>query len=286
MQRANNGDTHRSWLRFSREFAPHEAVRPVFYKNTAVSLLHMEQGDVRGRWICRGREFNTDGAVGAVRFHPADGEEHVLVGAAGGRGMRYSTLIIPQNDIDMMSAMDGIVRLPEPRHIVWPHDPVLHKCLGVLAQPYLSPEAGELMDRDDAARLLVLRLAELMGAPKPDWHCDKCRFPKRVLDNLVLYIDTHLRLSPTASEMASLCGLCPSHFARKFRHSTGLSLHRFINRRRLQASLELLKDQSQPLAHVALELGFSSQSHFTRVFSELTGMTPAKYRTQFRRTAG
>ncbi|MBM4013222.1 MAG: helix-turn-helix transcriptional regulator [Planctomycetes bacterium] len=41
-------------------------------------------------------------------------------------------------------------------------------------------------------------------------------------------------------------------------------------------------DHRRPLASVALDLGFSSQSHFTRLFSSLTGMTPAKYRKQFR----
>ena len=81
-------------------------------------------------------------------------------------------------------------------------------------------------------------------------------------------------------------GLSPSHFAKKFRQSTGLSLHRFINRRRIRASLESLKSQSQPLAHTALDLGFSSQAHFTHQFSRLTGFTPAKYQKQFRPTVG
>jgi AraC-like DNA-binding protein len=83
--------------------------------------------------------------------------------------------------------------------------------------------------------------------------------------------------------MATRIGLSPSHFAKKFRLSTGLSFHRFVNRRRIQASLTLLKDQSLPLTHVALELGLSSQSHLTRLFSELTGMPPARYRKQVKR---
>ena len=81
-------------------------------------------------------------------------------------------------------------------------------------------------------------------------------------------------------------GLSPSHFAKKFRCSTGLSLLRLVNRRRILASLDVLKDRSQPLAHVALELGFSSQAHFTYLFRSLTGMTPAKYQKQVRPTVG
>jgi len=83
-----------------------------------------------------------------------------------------------------------------------------------------------------------------------------------------------------------LVGLSPSHFATKFRRSAGLSLQRFINRRRIRRSLELLKTTSESLVSVSLALGFSSQSHFTRLFSEATCMTPAKYQKQFWKTIG
>jgi AraC-like DNA-binding protein len=52
------------------------------------------------------------------------------------------------------------------------------------------------------------------------------------------------------------------------------------------ASIPPLQANSDSLTGIALDLGFSSQSHFTRLFSEMSGMTPAKYRKQFRRTVG
>jgi len=79
--------------------------------------------------------------------------------------------------------------------------------------------------------------------------------------------------------------MSPSHFAKKFRQSTGLSLNRFVNRRRIIRSLETLKTDVS-LASIALDLGFASQSHFTRLFSHMTGMTPAKYQKSFKRTVG
>jgi AraC family transcriptional regulator len=85
--------------------------------------------------------------------------------------------------------------------------------------------------------------------------------------------------------MSVLAGMSPSHFARKFRQSTGLSLSRFVNRRRILRSLETLKTDAS-LVSIALDLGFSSQSHFTRLFSGLTGMTPAKYRKSVKPTLG
>jgi AraC family transcriptional regulator len=78
--------------------------------------------------------------------------------------------------------------------------------------------------------------------------------------------------------MAHDVGLSPSHFARKFRQSAGVSLKRFINRRRLGVAFGLLKQGKSPLSQLSLDLGFASQSHFTRFFREHTGLTPHRFR--------
>jgi len=140
--------------------------------------------------------------------------------------------------------------------------------------------------KDAAARRLVLRLAELTGGRAPEWTDDCGVFDSRTIEFLIAHIDAALRIAPSLSEMATLVGLSPSHFAKKFRQSVGLSLHRCVVQRRLAASLELLKSDSAPLAHVAYDFGFTSQSHFTRLFSEQTGMTPAKYRKLHKPTVG
>jgi AraC-like DNA-binding protein len=58
-----------------------------------------------------------------------------------------------------------------------------------------------------------------------------------------------------------------------------------VNRRRILRSLATLKNDVS-LASVALDFGFSSQSHFTRIFNGLTGMTPAKYQKSRKPTLG
>jgi AraC family transcriptional regulator len=103
---------------------------------------------------------------------------------------------------------------------------------------------------------------------------------------LVASIDAHLGLPMSLETMADTVRLSPGHFARKFHHSAGLSLHRFINARRIAASFALLRDGMSPLAGIALELGFSSQSHFTRLFSGLTGLSPDQFRRSHRRMHG
>jgi AraC family transcriptional regulator len=97
------------------------------------------------------------------------------------------------------------------------------------------------------------------------------------------YVDAHLQRLVPLDELALLPGMSASHFAKKFRVSAGLSLQRFVNRRRLRAAMPMLETGSTPLSTIALDLGFSSQSHFTRLFGEMTGMTPARFRRQFGR---
>jgi AraC family transcriptional regulator len=146
--------------------------------------------------------------------------------------------------------------------------------------------SDERMGSEIVARALVLRLIELLGGNAPDWHEDSSVFPPAVINRIVEYIDSHMHRHIGLVEIASLVGLSPSHCARKFRRTGGLSLERFVNRRRLIKALDLLRSSSVPLARVALDLGFCSQSHFTRLFSGQTGLTPAKYRRQFRPIVG
>ena len=82
----------------------------------------------------------------------------------------------------------------------------------------------------------------------------------------------------TLAELTGLCALSEFHFARAFRASFGLPPHRYLLRRRIQEALRQLPLSANSIASIAMNLGFSSQSHFTKVFREHTGMTPSDYR--------
>lgn len=86
------------------------------------------------------------------------------------------------------------------------------------------------------------------------------------------------------AELASRCGLSRSHFARAFKASMGLPPHRWLIRHRIERCEELLAVSSESIAEIALHCGFADQSHLTRVFHAVTGMSPAAWRR--RRKAG
>lgn len=89
----------------------------------------------------------------------------------------------------------------------------------------------------------------------------------------------HAQLSENLSleKLARIVDLSPFHFSRMFKLSIGDSPANYITRVRIEAVKSLLKS-SLPIAEISLQTGFSHQSHMTRNFKKLTGMTPAVYR--------
>jgi len=80
------------------------------------------------------------------------------------------------------------------------------------------------------------------------------------------------------SDLASACGLSVSYFARAFRQSTGQTPHQWLLAQRIARARTLMTSPGVPLADVALACGFADQSHFTRVFKNVVGASPAHWR--------
>ncbi len=83
-----------------------------------------------------------------------------------------------------------------------------------------------------------------------------------------------ISLADVAGEVA----VSPYHLSRIFRRYTGFTVHGFLTQLRLRSSLEHVTAPDVDLATLALELGFSSHSHFTSVFRTTFGSPPSAYR--------
>lgn len=91
-------------------------------------------------------------------------------------------------------------------------------------------------------------------------------------------LDQHIDGEISQAQLAQECGLSPSHFARAFRASTGMAPHQWLLHRRVDKAKDMLRDARLSLADVALACGFADQSHFTRVFSRITDVSPGVWR--------
>src|SRR5438552_18460374 len=78
--------------------------------------------------------------------------------------------------------------------------------------------------------------------------------------------------------LSTISCLSDLHFARAFRNSSGVSPHRWLLKHRVDHARELLSDRALSLTDIALSCGFADQSHFTRVFTAMVGVSPGVWR--------
>jgi transcriptional regulator GlxA family with amidase domain len=97
----------------------------------------------------------------------------------------------------------------------------------------------------------------------------------------IAYIEQNSSERVTLQALAEVTNLSLFRFATVFRCETGLSPHRYLCRVRVEHAKTLL-ESGVPLAIVASEAGFFDQSHLSRHFKSLCGVTPGKYLSQVR----
>lgn len=84
--------------------------------------------------------------------------------------------------------------------------------------------------------------------------------------------------APTISNIASACRLSRGYFIKAFKQSFGLTPGRWHQVYRIEQSKKLLLSHDMPIAEIALACGFADQSHLTRVFNQIVGTPPARWR--------
>jgi len=86
----------------------------------------------------------------------------------------------------------------------------------------------------------------------------------------------------TLTELAKKVASSPFHLTRMFHKQVGAALHRYQLRTRLARAIDLLLDTRIDITTIALDLGFSSHSHFTASFRQMIGLPPLKFRETVR----
>ena len=117
---------------------------------------------------------------------------------------------------------------------------------------------------------LITRHADI--PPRPNM----IRRERSEVKKLRRYIDEHYSEDIKLVDLASLVNWNAFYLLRVFRGEIGLPPHAYLENVRIQAAQRLLK-QRIPVAHIAYDTGFSSQSHFTTTFKRLIGVTPGQY---------
>src|SRR4029453_8183452 len=80
------------------------------------------------------------------------------------------------------------------------------------------------------------------------------------------------------SAVAAVAHISEAHFSRSFRAAFGETPHRYLQRRRLERSIFLLRETDRSITNICFDVGFMSLGTFSRTFRDIIGETPSSYR--------
>jgi len=99
-----------------------------------------------------------------------------------------------------------------------------------------------------------------------------------VKDKVITYIKQNLDQTLTRETISKYVFLNPDYLDRLFKKTTGVSVTEFIVRERMRVAKELLGKTKLPIHEVALQVGYTNFSYFSRIFRKYTNQNPLEYR--------
>lgn len=154
---------------------------------------------------------------------------------------------------------------------------VEHITLALLAELEAGCPSGRLYG-ESAATMLATHLLKHYSVCENTIREHKSGIPQKTLRRILDYMNDNFGENLSLSELAAIANLSPYHFTRQFKQATNLSPSQFLLKLRLEKAEILLQNPKLSIANIALQTGFSNQSHFTRVFKSHFGFTPLKLR--------
>ena len=80
--------------------------------------------------------------------------------------------------------------------------------------------------------------------------------------------------------LAAVASVSEAHFIRTFRETFGETPHRYLQRRRVERAMFLLRETQRSITDICLDVGFVSLGTFSRTFREIVGVNPTDYRAR------
>jgi len=129
------------------------------------------------------------------------------------------------------------------------------------------------------SKVLQLMADLFFGRPEKDeLFCDRQkRLARERVDRVVAVLRRNLAEPPTLEKIGREVGCSPFYLSRTFSRETGMTIPQYLRKLRMERAAELLKSGKCNVTEAAMEVGYSSLSHFSQAFCQTMGCCPALY---------
>ena len=159
-------------------------------------------------------------------------------------------------------------------------DPLITGIAGNLMREAMNGDAGSRLFAESLAAMLAVHLLRNYSERSQAIETDRISTQPRAVVQAVDFIHDNYAMDLSLSDIAAAAHLSPFHLSRIFKKATGVTPHQYLLQVRVNSARSLLSAGAgnRSLAEVAAAVGFSDQSHLTRHFKRLLGVTPKQLR--------
>ena len=188
---------------------------------------------------------------------------------------------VPRSALDSLTQQSGTRRIDELESRYVGHDDAVVRHIGAsLREGLRRPDETNQIFIDHILLALTAHVARTYGGHQYKAEHHRGGLAPRQLARACDRLESDLRGKNSLQAVAAELGLSASHFSRAFRQSTGLPPHQWLLHHRVKTAKQLMSVRELPLSEIAISAGFANQSHFTRVFSAIVGVSPSAWRRE------